>query len=97
MAEKEKKNSRRRTPAGENVSRQQDQVLSGVQNAPKIGKIAGPKKNTGKSRGKTEQKKRRRKAPPRARPKPPPNPHLQQREAASGALPGAGASLKNPP
>ena len=41
MAEKEKKNSRRRTPAGENVSRQQDQVLSGVQNAPKIGKIAG--------------------------------------------------------
>ena len=71
MAEKEKKNSRRRTPAGENVSRQQDQVLSGVQNAPKIGKIAGPKKNTGKSRGKTEQKKTAAKSAPKSAAKTP--------------------------
>ncbi len=71
MAEKEKKNSRRRTPAGENVSRQQDQVLSGAQNAPKIGKIAGPKKNTGKSRGKTEQKKTAAKSAPKSAAKTP--------------------------
>lgn len=42
---KEKKNARtRRAPAGEKNSRQQDQVLTGAENPPKVGKIAGPKK-----------------------------------------------------
>ncbi len=54
MAEKEKKSTRRRLPAGENISRQQDQALSGAQDAPKIGKIAGPKKTGTKTRTKTE-------------------------------------------
>ena len=45
MAEKERKNNRtRRGMVAEKGSRQQDQVLSGAQEAPKIGKIAGPKK-----------------------------------------------------
>ena len=65
MAEngKEKKNTRaRRTPSGEKSGRQQDQVLSGAAEAPKIGKIAGPKKNPAqgdgqRTRGKAEQKK----------------------------------------
>ncbi len=65
MAEngKEKKNTRaRRTPSGEKSGRQQDQVLSGAAEAPKIGKIAGPKKKTAqgdgqRTRGKAEQKK----------------------------------------
>ena len=65
MAEngKEKKNTRaRRTPSGEKSGRQQDQVLSGVAEAPKIGKIAGPKKKPAqgdgqRTRGKAEQKK----------------------------------------
>ncbi len=42
---KEKKNARtRRAPAGEKNSRQQDQVLTGAENPPRVGKIAGPKK-----------------------------------------------------
>ena len=50
MAEKEKKNTRtRRIPSGESIGRQQDQVLSGAVNAPRIGKIAGPKKTSEKS------------------------------------------------
>ena len=65
MAEngKEKKNTRaRRTPSGEKSGRQQDQVLSGAAEAPKIGKIAGPKKKPAqgdgqRTRGKAEQKK----------------------------------------
>ena len=65
MAEngKEKKNTRaRRTPSGEKSGRQQDQVLSGAAEAPKIGKIAGPKKKPPqgdgqRTRGKAEQKK----------------------------------------
>ena len=65
MAEngKEKKNTRaRRTPLGEKSGRQQDQVLSGAAEAPKIGKIAGPKKKPAqgdgqRTRGKAEQKK----------------------------------------
>ena len=65
MAEngKEKKNTRaRRTPSGEKSVRQQDQVLSGAAEAPKIGKIAGPKKKPAqgdgqRTRGKAEQKK----------------------------------------
>lgn len=65
MAEngKEKKNTRaRRTPSGEKSGRQQDQVLSGAVEAPKIGKIAGPKKKPAqgdgqRTRGKAEQKK----------------------------------------
>ena len=65
MAEngKEKKNTRaRRTPSGEKSGRQQDQVLSGAAEAPKIGKIAGPKKNPAqgdgqRTHGKAEQKK----------------------------------------
>ncbi len=65
MAEngKEKKNTRaRRTPSGEKSGRQQDQVLSGAAEAPKIGKIAGPKKKPAQgdgqnTRGKAEQKK----------------------------------------
>ena len=64
MAEngKEKKNTRaRRTPSGEKSGRQQDQVLSGAAEAPKIGKIAGPKKKPAqgdgqRTRGKAEQK-----------------------------------------
>jgi len=60
---KEKKNTRaRRTPSGEKSGRQQDQVLSGAAEAPKIGKIAGPKKKPAqgdgqRTRGKAEQKK----------------------------------------
>ena len=65
MAEngKEKKNPpARRTPSGEKSGRQQDQVLSGAAEAPKIGKIAGPKKKPAqgdgqRTRGKAEQKK----------------------------------------
>ena len=65
MAEngKEKKNTRaRRTPSGEKSGRQQDQVLSGAAEAPKIGKIAGPKKKPAqgdgqRTRGKAEPKK----------------------------------------
>ena len=65
MAEngKEKKNTRaRRTLSGEKSGRQQDQVLSGAAEAPKIGKIAGPKKKPAqgdgqRTRGKAEQKK----------------------------------------
>ena len=65
MAEngKEKKNTRaRRTPSGEKSGRQQDQVLSGAAEAPKIGKIAGPKQKPAqgdgqRTRGKAEQKK----------------------------------------
>ena len=65
MAEngKEKKNTRaRRTPSGEKSGRQQDQVLSGAAETPKIGKIAGPKKKPAqgdrqRTRGKAEQKK----------------------------------------
>ena len=65
MAEngKEKKNTwARRTPSGEKSGRQQDQVLSGAAEAPKIGKIAGPKKKPAqgdgqRTRGKAEQKK----------------------------------------
>lgn len=65
MAEngKEKKNTRaRRTPSGEKSGRQQDQVLSVAAEAPKIGKIAGPKKKPAqgdgqRTRGKAEQKK----------------------------------------
>ena len=65
MAEngKGKKNTRaRRTPSGEKSGRQQDQVLSGAAEAPKIGKIAGPKKKPAqgdgqRTRGKAEQKK----------------------------------------
>ena len=65
MAEngKEKKNTRaRRTPSGEKSGRQQDQVFSGAAEAPKIGKIAGPKKKPAqgdgqRTRGKAEQKK----------------------------------------
>ena len=65
MAEngKEKKTTRaRRTPSGEKSGRQQDQVLSGAAEAPKIGKIAGPKKKPAqgdgqRTRGKAEQKK----------------------------------------
>ena len=65
MAEngKEKKNTRaRRTPSGEKSGRQQDQVLSGAAEAPKVGKIAGPKKKPAqgdgqRTRGKAEQKK----------------------------------------
>ena len=65
MAEngKEKKNTRaRRTPSGEKSGRQQDQVLSGAAEAPKIGKIACPKKKPAqgdgqRTRGKAEQKK----------------------------------------
>ena len=65
MAEngKERKNTRaRRTPSGEKSGRQQDQVLSGAAEAPKIGKIAGPKKKPAqgdgqRTRGKAEQKK----------------------------------------
>ncbi len=65
MAEngKEKKNTRaRRTPSVEKSGRQQDQVLSGAAEAPKIGKIAGPKKKPAqgdgqRTRGKAEQKK----------------------------------------
>lgn len=63
---KEKKATRtRRSPAGEK-NRQQDQVLSGAADAPKIGKIAGPKKTAAKKttertaqrgRGKAESKK----------------------------------------
>ena len=63
---KEKKTTRtRRSPAGEK-NRQQDQVLSGATDAPKIGKIAGPKKTAAKKttertaqrgRGKAESKK----------------------------------------
>ena len=60
MAEKEKKNSRRRLPAGENAP--QDQALSGAKDAPKVGKIAGPKKGGASARGKQEAKK----APSRA-------------------------------
>ena len=42
---KEKKNARtRRAPTGEKNSRQQDQVLTGAENPPRVGKIAGPKK-----------------------------------------------------
>ena len=54
MAEngKEKKNTRaRRTPSGEKSGRQQDQVLSGAAEAPKIGKIAGPKKKPAQGDG----------------------------------------------
>jgi len=60
---KEKKNTRaRRTPSVEKSGRQQDQVLSGAAEAPKIGKIAGPKKKPAqgdgqRTRGKAEQKK----------------------------------------
>ena len=72
MAEngKEKKNTRaRRTPSGEKSGRQQDQVLSGAAEAPKIGKIAGPKKKPAqgdgqRTRGKAEQKKAEPKKPP---------------------------------
>ena len=65
MAEngKEKKNTRaRRTPSGEKSGRQQDQVLSGAAEAPKIGKIAAPKNKPAqgagqRTRGKAEHKK----------------------------------------
>ncbi len=43
MAEKKNTNPRR-TPAEENPGRQQDQVLTGAVDAPKIGKISGPRK-----------------------------------------------------
>ncbi len=61
MAEREKKSTRtRRLPTTGDMGRQQDQVLSGAENAPKIGKIAGPKKTSEKSgqrsRGKAETK-----------------------------------------
>ena len=61
MAEKERKNNRtRRGMVAEKGSRQQDQVLSGAQEAPKIGKIAGPKKaerSSQRTRGKAAEKK----------------------------------------
>ena len=61
MAEKERKNNRtRRGTAAEKGARQQDQVLSGAQEAPKIGKIAGPKKaerSSQRTRGKAAEKK----------------------------------------
>ncbi len=61
MAEKERKNNRtRRGTVAEKGSRQQDQVLSGAQEAPKIGKIAGPKKaerSSQRTRGKAAEKK----------------------------------------
>ena len=89
MAEngKEKKNTRaRRTPSGEKSGRQQDQVLSGAAEAPKIGKIAGPKKKPAqgdgqRTRGKAEQKKPEpKKTPPKnADPKKP-----QERAPAAG-------------
>ena len=78
MAEngKEKKNTRaRRTPSGEKSGRQQDQVLSGAAEAPKIGKIAGPKKKPAqgdgqRTRGKAEQKKAEPKKTPAKKPEP---------------------------
>ena len=53
----EKKNNRRK-PAGEGTelpARQQDQVLSGAEDAPKIGKIAGPRQKPAAQRGKAKE------------------------------------------
>ena len=53
----EKKNTRRK-PAGEGTelpARQQDQVLSGAEDAPKIGKIAGPRQKPAAQRGKAKE------------------------------------------
>ena len=63
MSEKEKKNTRtRRSLSSENSGRQQDQVLSGAVDAPRIGKIAGPKKTSEKS-GQRSRKKSENKQP----------------------------------
>ena len=62
VAEKDKKNTRgRRSPAGGN-GRRQDQVLGGAEGAPKIGKIAGPKKAAG---ARADKKKAEAKAAPK--------------------------------
>ena len=50
---KEKKNARtRRAPTGEKNSRQQDQVLTGAENPPRVGKIAAPKRRPSRAAGK---------------------------------------------
>ena len=53
MAEKKSGRGRKASEGSKEISgKQQDQVLSGAQDAPKIGKIAGPKRGLGGQRAK---------------------------------------------